>query len=51
MFISAHAYKVLGLIHHTIVSTHSTSTMVTLCLNGLISSTLLHPSMASTSDE
>ena len=43
-----HAYKILGCIHHTIASTHSTPTMVALTM---VRSQLLYPSVASVLDE
>ena len=51
--ITARAYKVLGLIHRTFSSCHSTTTMTRLyvCIFGSFTIILLHTDMASTLDE
>ena len=52
--ITACAYKVLGLICCTILSSHLTSTMVrlyTICITGLIIIPLLHSNMVPSSDK
>ena len=49
--ITAHAYKMLGLIRNTFSPTHSPSTLVRLYIIGKITVTLLYASLASSLNE